>query len=144
MHSFVPSQRGFTLIEVIVVVLILGILAAVAIPNYTEYIQRGRRADAKTALLQVAQWQERRRTETNSYATTTGQLPGLATVRSNNAVIYNITIDAGATANAYTLTATRAGVMAADPCGDFTLTSLGIRGNLNLGGGRTTEQCWAR
>ena len=144
MPFFARHQNGFTLIEVIVVVLILGILAAIAIPNYTEYIQRGRRADAKTALLQLAQWQERRRTETNSYATATAQLPGLANVQSNGQTIYTVTIAAGATANAYTLTATRAGVMAADPCGDFTLTSLGIRGNLNLSGGRTSDQCWAR
>ena len=144
MRSSFPTQRGFTLIEVITVVLILGILAAIAIPNYTEYIQRGRRAEAKTALMQIAQWQERRRTETNSYATATGQLPGMADVRVNNQTIYTVTVDGGATATAYTLTATRAGVMAADPCGDFTLTSLGIRGNLNLSGGRTTDQCWAR
>lgn len=137
-------QRGFTLIEVIVVVLILGILAAIAIPNYTEYVQRGRRADAKTALTQIAQWQERRRTETNSYATATNDLPGLRTVVSGGGTTYNVTIDAGATATNYTLTATRAGVMANDPCGDFTLTSRGVRGNNNLSGGRTTPQCWDR
>jgi type IV pilus assembly protein PilE len=104
-HPSLHSQRGFTLIEVIVVVTILAILAAIAIPNYTEYIQRGRRADGKTALTQMAQWQERRRTETNSYATATAQLPGLANVQSNSQTIYTITVDAGATATAYTLTA---------------------------------------
>jgi len=136
-------QRGFTLIEVIVVVLILGILAAIAIPNYTEYIQRGRRADAKTALLQLAQWQERRRTETNNYVTTTAALPAaMAAVNSSGTNIYNITV--ATTTLPYILTATRAGPMANDPCGDFTLTALGIRGNVNLSGGRTTEQCWAR
>lgn len=115
MHPSHHTQRGFTLIEVITVVLILGILAAIAIPNYTEYVQRGRRAEAKTALTQLAQWQERRRTETNSYATASAQLPGLANVQVNNQTIYTVTIDAGATATAYTLTATRAGVMANDP-----------------------------
>ncbi len=142
MHPSLHSQRGFTLIEVIVVVTILAILAAIAIPNYTEYVQRGRRAEAKTALTQMAQWQERRRTETNSYATASTQLPGLANVQLNNQTIYTITIDAGATATAYTLTATRAGVMANDPCGDLTLTSLGVRGNVN--GTRTWQECWAR
>jgi type IV pilus assembly protein PilE len=141
-HPSFQSQRGFTLIEVITVVVILGILAAIAIPNYTEYVQRGRRADAKTALTQMAQWQERRRTETNSYATATAQLPGLANVQSNNQTIYTITVDAGATATAYTLTATRAGVMANDPCGDFTLTSLGVRGSVN--NTRPAQECWAR
>ncbi len=142
------DQRGFTLIEVIVVMAILAILAAVAIPNYTEYVQRGRRADAKAALLQIAQWQERRRTEQNGYATA---FPGgfqLNTVRAGGQaagpVTYNITIDGGATNAAYRLTATRAGPMTNDPCGDYTLTNLGLRGNENLSGGRTTDQCWAR
>lgn len=137
--------RGFTLIEVIIVMAILAILAAIAIPNYTEYVQRGRRADAKAVLLQIAQWQERRRTETNSYATATADIPaGLRTVQSGGATTYNVTVNAGATATTYTLTATRAGSMAADPCGDFTVTNLGVRGNVNLGGGRTSDGCWAR
>ncbi len=138
-----PHRRhqGFTLIEVIVVVAILAILAAVAIPNYTEYVQRGRRADAKTALLQLAQWQERRRTETNAYATTDAALPaGLTTVRSGGTVTYNITVAAAPAP--YTLTATRAGPMGADPCGNFTLTGLGIRGTAS--GTRTSDECWAR
>ncbi len=139
---------GFTLIEVIIVMAILAILAAIAIPNYTEYVQRGRRADAKAALLQIAQWQERRRTEQNGYATAFPAGFTMNTVRAGGAgsgpVTYNITIDAGATANAYRLTATRAGPMATDPCGDFTLTNLGARDNVNLGGGRTSDQCWAR
>lgn len=135
--------RGFTLIEVIIVMAILAILAAIAIPNYTEYVQRGRRADAKAALLQLAQWQERRRTETNAYATANADLPsGLATVASSGRTTYTITVGTGTAP--YILTATRAGPMANDPCGDFTLTGLGVRGNANLGTGRTSDQCWAR
>jgi type IV pilus assembly protein PilE len=136
-------QRGFTLIELVVVMVIIAILAAVAIPNYTEYVQRGRRQEAKAALLQIVQWQERLRTQTNSYATATTQLPvAFRTVNINNVAAYNITIDAGATANNYALTATRAGVMANDPCGDFTLSSLNVRGLAN--NTRTLDQCWGR
>jgi len=135
--------RGFTLIEVMVVVLIVAILAAIAIPSYTEYVQRGRRAEAKTALTQLAQWQERRRTETNAYVTATAGLPAsLQAVTAGGATLYTITVDGGTPP--YILTATRAGVMAADPCGDFTLTGLGVRGNVNLSGGRTSADCWAR
>ncbi len=139
----VRRERGFTLIELIVVMVIIAVLAAVAIPNYTEYVQRGRRQEAKAALLQIAQWQERLRTQTNSYATATTQLPAnFQTVNVNGAAAYNITIAAGATANNYTLVATRAGVMANDPCGDFQLDSLNVRTLAN--NTRPLEQCWNR
>jgi type IV pilus assembly protein PilE len=130
------AQQGFTLIEVMVVVVILGILAAIAIPNYTEHVNRGRRTEAKTALLQIAQWQERRRTEAGGYSTS---LPsGLTSVGTT----YTIALATGATATAYTLTATRAGSMANDVCGDFTLTHLGVQSTAN--GTRTAAECWAR
>ena len=48
--------RGFTLIEVMIVVAIVAILSAIALPSYTEYIRRGNRAEARAGLLQAAQW----------------------------------------------------------------------------------------
>ena len=48
-------HKGFTLIEVMIVVAIVGILAAIALPSYNEYIRRGHRAEARAALLQGAQ-----------------------------------------------------------------------------------------
>jgi type IV pilus assembly protein PilE len=61
------SQRGITLIELLIVIAIVGILAAIAIPTYTGYMLRARRADAKTALEQIRAGQEMRRAERGTY-----------------------------------------------------------------------------
>ena len=68
------SNRGLTLIELMVVVFIVAILAAIAIPVYTSNIQRGRRADAETALQQVRAAQEMWRAEKGSYSASVAEL----------------------------------------------------------------------
>jgi type IV pilus assembly protein PilE len=68
------SKTGITLIELLIVVVIVGILAAIAIPMYTGYMQRARRADAKTALEQLRAAQEMRRAERGSYETSIAAL----------------------------------------------------------------------
>ena len=68
------SNRGITLIELLVVIVIVGILAAIAVPVYTNYLQRARRADAKTALEQLRASQEMFRAEKGSYSTNLTQL----------------------------------------------------------------------
>lgn len=60
-------KNGFTLIEAMVVVTIIGILAVLAIPSYQEYIRKGRRAEARTALTDLLQQQERYMTQRNTY-----------------------------------------------------------------------------
>ena len=62
------SKKGITLIELLIVIMIIGILAAIAVPTYTNYMQRVRRADAKTALEQLRAAQEMRRAERGIYS----------------------------------------------------------------------------
>lgn len=141
-------QFGFTLIELMIVVAVVGILSAIAYPSYTEYIRRGHRADARAGLLQAQQWLERAATATGVYPTA---LPYAlqwkkADGTDDPSKRYTIGFQAGNSNAAFTLVATRkAGTpQANDKCGDYTITHTGQRGNNNLSGGATVADCWGK
>ena len=73
-------RQGFTLIELMIVVAIIGILAAIAIPNYSEYVRKSRRAEAKAMISQIQQAQEKWRANNVAYTKTWSDLavPGAA------------------------------------------------------------------
>lgn len=135
------KQHGFTLIELMIVVAIVGILSAIAYPSYAEYIRRGHRADARAGLLQAQQWLERASTATGVYPTS---LPTTLTWAGDATKRYTIDFQAGNTNAAFTLIATRkaSGAQATDRCGDFTVTNTGTRSAVNLGSGITAAECW--
>lgn len=140
--SSVRYKRGFTLIELMIVVAVVAILAAIAYPSYAEYVRRGYRADARAGLLQANQWLEQANTATGSYPTT---LPAVLTWTSDTSKRYEIGFKGVATTTAFTLIATRkTGPQGSDRCGDYTLTNTGAQGNDNLGSGATTADCWSK
>ena len=137
------QNRGFTLIEVMIVVAIVAILSAIALPSYQEYIRRGHRAEARAALLQAAQWLERAATATGTYPLTASFPTTLTTMQSGRYTVAVASPPASAASGAaFTLTATPAGGQVGDKCGIYTLTHSGVRGAASAASGALVTECW--
>lgn len=136
-------ERGVTLIELMITVVIVAILAAIAYPSYTQYVLRSHRTAAKTALHDMASRQERLFTTTNAYGTTLASLgyPAGASVPIPDANSHYYDLSVNATQTTYMLSATPAGTQANDAeCGTFTLDETGNQG-MN-GGTGSAQTCW--
>ncbi len=119
-------SRGFSLTEILVVVAILGIIAAIGYPQYQNYVREARRTDGHAALTRIAAQQERWFADNNSYTANLDTDLGYANPTLSLDGHYAITAVAGATT--FTLTATPQGNQAADTaCNAMTIDQRGVK-----------------
>jgi len=144
------NQRGFSLIELLIVVAIIAIIAAFAYPSYLEQIRKTRRADCSGALTGLSNAMERFFTVNSSYlgAAAGGADNGAPAVfpstcpSDGGTATYNLTIQA-ATGSTYTLQAAPVGAQTDDKCGTMTLTNTGLKGVTGQNAGVTWQDCWS-
>ncbi len=145
------KQRGFTLIELMIAMVVIAILAAVGYPSYLDYVARGKRAEGKGALLRAAQQLERFYSVNNCYPSNTancasaGSSAAALTAASINAFsgdsaassAYNLTV----TTNAQDFTVTATPIFTDTKCGNLTLTNTGAKGKT---GTESMLNCWSK
>lgn len=131
--------RGFTLIELMVVLVIIGILVSIAYPSYVEYVRKGNRAEGQAFLSDVAARQERYFSQNNAYITSGASLSklGLSNAKSSTDK-YNLSLSKVADDGGYTLTATNTFNDA--KCTTLTLNARGVKGS--TGNRANNSECW--
>lgn len=144
------KQTGFTLIELMITVAIIGIMASVGYPSYTKHIQKAKRSAAQAALVSMATAMEQWRIENNSdYTGVETYSCGVTNAKGiyvnqvpsdcNGTKTYDLSISTLATGN-YTLTAAPVSPQTDDDCGTLTLTSTGVKGASKAGA--VVSNCW--
>lgn len=133
-------QQGFTLIELMITVAILGIIASVAIPSYFEHVKRTARTEAVTSLLDAANRQEQFFVDNRQY---TNDLANIGVVTPTENGFYNITVEVDNAAGTFSFTATPlAGPpLKDDECKTLTINDAGLK---TAKPNRNSSLCWGK
>ena len=148
-------SAGFTLIEVMIVVVIIGILSSIAYPSYQDYVKQARRADAQASLMELAQFMERHYTSNGGYLKEgrsggAPTLPFTSSPKNSSSAAYTLSLAQGITAQTYSLQAVPTGMMSGDSCGTLTVDHRGKKGTLTVdhrgkkGSAGDMAKCWKR
>lgn len=147
--TLLPSrpQAGFTLVELMIVVVVAAVLLAVALPSFMDSIRKGRRSEAFAAMATMQQAQERWRSSNPSYASSSDT--GFATVTTGPGGYYSVSVAAGSTSTSYEIIADGTGSSQAN---DTTCARLGVRaadGSIQYASGSTfsyanSNPCWSK
>ena len=133
------KKGGFSLLELMIVVVVVAILSAVAYPSYQSHIAASRRAEAKAALMEAAQYMEREFSLTGGYGSANLVSAGLSTLpRDSGAAYYQLAVNTSGAV--FTLTATPTGGMGGDKCGVLMLDQIGRQ--TVSGSALTAADCW--
>lgn len=135
------NSAGFTLIELMIVVAIIGIIAAIAYPSYRNNVMATHRANAQADLMKLAQWMERKYVQQDYSYQDGGSAPTLPQTRSpqDGAKMYDLTVTT-TSKNEFELKAAPAGGQTDDKCGTLTLNQAGAKTATK--GGSAVNDCW--
>lgn len=144
------KSSGFTLVELMITVAIVGILAAVAYPSFIEYVYKGRRSQVTAQMLAAGQFMERYYTEHREYPSNSKlneRFKNVPPEASDSKASYVLQLSPS-TVSSFTIKGVRNGVMAGDRCGDFTLDNFGLKLLVNYSNAKfdsveeAIEYCW--